>query len=162
VSVSEYDGLVLPGGVGNPDSLRLDENAVQFVHEFFEQGKPAGAICHAPWLLIEAGVVRDHSRVQQEVDRGGSPRGATSSKLRRRPGALRPRHSLGGGHELGNGRYPESSAVAVAQLVEPLVVVQVVVGSSPISHLNRRKSRLNRRKSHLRRLTFDGLFFREP
>jgi deglycase len=61
VSVSEYDGLVLPGGVGNPDRLRLDENAVQFVHEFFEQGKPVGAICHAPWLLIEAGVVRDRT-----------------------------------------------------------------------------------------------------
>jgi protease I len=55
---SEYDGLVLPGGVGNPDNLRQDENAVQFVREFFEQGKPVGAICHAPWLLVEAGVVR--------------------------------------------------------------------------------------------------------
>ena len=61
VRVSEYDGLVLPGGLGNPDTLRLDENAVQFVHEFFEQGKPVGAICHAPWLLIEAGVVRDRT-----------------------------------------------------------------------------------------------------
>jgi protease I len=61
VSASEYDALVLPGGVGNPDTLRMDENAVQFVHEFFEQGKPVGAICHAPWLLIEAGVVRDRT-----------------------------------------------------------------------------------------------------
>jgi deglycase len=61
VSASDYDGLVLPGGVGNPDTLRMDENAVQFVHEFFEQGKPVGAICHAPWLLIEAGVVRDRT-----------------------------------------------------------------------------------------------------
>ena len=58
VSASDYDALVLPGGVGNPDTLRLDENAVAFVHQFFEQGKPVGAICHAPWLLIEAGVVR--------------------------------------------------------------------------------------------------------
>jgi protease I len=56
---SDYDGLVLPGGVGNPDTLRADENAVAFVRDFFEQGKPVGAICHAPWLLIEAGVVRD-------------------------------------------------------------------------------------------------------
>jgi protease I len=55
---SEYDGLVLPGGVGNPDNLRQDENAVQFVREFFEQGKPVGAICHGPWTLVEAGVVR--------------------------------------------------------------------------------------------------------
>jgi protease I len=58
VSASDYDGLVLPGGVGNPDNLRQDENAVQFVREFFEQGKPVGAICHAPWTLVEAGVVR--------------------------------------------------------------------------------------------------------
>jgi protease I len=57
----DYDALVLPGGVGNPDTLRLDENAVQFVRDFFEQGKPVGAICHAPWLLIEAGVVRDRT-----------------------------------------------------------------------------------------------------
>jgi protease I len=58
---TEYDALVLPGGVGNPDSLRLDENAVRFVRDFFEQAKPVGAICHAPWLLIEAGVVRDRT-----------------------------------------------------------------------------------------------------
>jgi protease I len=61
VDASDYDALVLPGGVGNPDTLRLDENAVHFVHEFFQQGKPVGAICHAPWLLIEAGVVRDRT-----------------------------------------------------------------------------------------------------
>ena len=61
VGASDYDALVLPGGVGNPDTLRLDENAVQFVHDFFEQGKPVGAICHAPWMLIEAGVVRDRT-----------------------------------------------------------------------------------------------------
>ena len=60
-NASDYDGLVLPGGVGNPDTLRMDENAVEFVHEFFEQGKPVGAICHAPWLLVEAGVVRDRT-----------------------------------------------------------------------------------------------------
>jgi protease I len=61
VSASDYDALVLPGGVGNPDTLRLDENAVGFVREFFEHGKPVGAICHAPWMLIEAGVVRDRT-----------------------------------------------------------------------------------------------------
>ena len=54
----DYDGLVLPGGVANPDKLRMDENAVRFVRDFFEQGKPVGAICHAPWTLVEAGVVR--------------------------------------------------------------------------------------------------------
>ena len=56
---SDYDALVLPGGVGNPDALRMNENAVRFVREFFAQDKPVGAICHAPWLLIEADVVRD-------------------------------------------------------------------------------------------------------
>jgi protease I len=60
-SASDYDALVLPGGVGNPDTLRMDENAVHFVREFFEQGKPVGAICHAPWMLVEAGVLRDRT-----------------------------------------------------------------------------------------------------
>jgi protease I len=55
---SEYDGLVLPGGVANPDFLRTDEHAVGFVHAFFEQAKPVGVICHGPWTLIEADVVR--------------------------------------------------------------------------------------------------------
>lgn len=54
----EYDALLLPGGVGNPDQLRGDENAVGFVRDLFAQGKPVAAICHAPWLLIEAGVAR--------------------------------------------------------------------------------------------------------
>ena len=55
---SEYDALMIPGGVGNPDQLRGDENAVAFVRDFFEAGKPVAAICHAPWVLVEAGVVR--------------------------------------------------------------------------------------------------------
>lgn len=58
VSVDEYTGLVLPGGVANPDLLRTVPDAVQFVREFFDQGKPVAAICHAPWLLVEADVVR--------------------------------------------------------------------------------------------------------
>ena len=57
-SADDYDGLVLPGGVANPDFLRMDEDAVSFVRDFFEQGKPVGAICHGPWTLIEADVVR--------------------------------------------------------------------------------------------------------
>jgi len=57
-SADDFDALVLPGGVGNPDNLRQDENAVQFVRDFFEQGKPVGAICHGPWTLVEAGVLR--------------------------------------------------------------------------------------------------------
>jgi protease I len=53
----DYDGLVLPGGVANPDILRTVPEAVQFTRAFFEAGKPVGAICHAPWTLVEAGVV---------------------------------------------------------------------------------------------------------
>lgn len=56
-SVDDYDALVLPGGVGNPDTLRTIPAAVAFVRAFFDAGKPVGAICHAPWLLIEADVV---------------------------------------------------------------------------------------------------------
>jgi protease I len=55
---AQYDGLVLPGGVANPDRLRMDETAVAFIRGFFEQGKPVAAICHAPWTLVEADVLR--------------------------------------------------------------------------------------------------------
>ncbi|MFI5874499.1 type 1 glutamine amidotransferase domain-containing protein [Streptomyces sp. NPDC051445] len=57
-SVESFGGLVLPGGVANPDFLRTDDKAVAFVRAFFEQGRPVAAICHAPWTLIEADVVR--------------------------------------------------------------------------------------------------------
>jgi protease I len=55
---SDYDALVLPGGVANPDFLRMDPNAVRFVRAFFEAHKPVAAICHGPWMLVEADVVR--------------------------------------------------------------------------------------------------------
>jgi protease I len=55
---SDYDALLIPGGVGNPDQLRGDENAVRFVSEFAEQRKPMAVICHGPWVLIDAGVAR--------------------------------------------------------------------------------------------------------
>jgi len=55
-SAEDFDALVLPGGVMNPDKLRTDEDAVRFVRDFFEQGKPVGAICHGPWMLVEADV----------------------------------------------------------------------------------------------------------
>jgi protease I len=58
VSASEYDGLVLPGGVANPDILRTIDAAVSFTRDFFEQGKPVGVICHGPWTIVEADVVR--------------------------------------------------------------------------------------------------------
>ena len=57
VSAGDYNALVLPGGVINPDLLRRDENAVRFVKSFFEQHKPVAAICHGPWMLAEAGVL---------------------------------------------------------------------------------------------------------
>ena len=55
---SDYDGLVLPGGVANPDTLRMHPEAVAFARGFFEQAKPVGVICHGPWTLIEADVLR--------------------------------------------------------------------------------------------------------
>src|SRR3954469_21101173 len=58
VSADDYDGLVLPGGTVNPDNLRQDEDAIRFVQAFFAGGKPVGAICHGPWTLVEADVVR--------------------------------------------------------------------------------------------------------
>ena len=57
-NVDDYDGLMLPGGVANPDALRMDDDAVKFVRAFFDAGKPVAAICHAPWTLVEAGVVK--------------------------------------------------------------------------------------------------------
>ena len=54
----DYDGLVLPGGVANPDFLRMDEDAIRFVKSFFESGKPIGVICHGPWTLVEADAVK--------------------------------------------------------------------------------------------------------
>jgi protease I len=56
---ADYDGIVLPGGVANPDQLRMNADAVRFVRAFFEAGKPAAVICHGPWTLVEADVVRD-------------------------------------------------------------------------------------------------------
>ena len=56
--VGDYDGLVLPGGVANPDFLRMDEDAVGFVRAFFEAAKPVGVICHGPWMLVEADVLQ--------------------------------------------------------------------------------------------------------
>jgi protease I len=57
-SAANYDALLLPGGVMNPDKLRINEQALQFVRNFFNAGKPVAAICHAPWTLIDAGVVK--------------------------------------------------------------------------------------------------------
>jgi protease I len=61
VTADDYDGLVLPGGVGNPDTLRTDEDAVRFARTFVESGKPVAVICHGPWTLVEADAVRDRT-----------------------------------------------------------------------------------------------------
>ena len=57
-SPADFDGLILPGGTCNPDRLRMDEDAVDFVREFVESGKPVASICHGPWSLLEAGVLK--------------------------------------------------------------------------------------------------------
>ena len=59
-SAGDYDALLIPGGVGNPDQLRGDENAVEFVRQFGESGKPMAVICHGPWMLVESGLARGH------------------------------------------------------------------------------------------------------
>jgi protease I len=57
-SADDYAGLIVPGGVANPDFMRMDADAVSFVRSFFEAGKPVAVICHGPWMLVEADVVR--------------------------------------------------------------------------------------------------------
>ncbi|NUR59559.1 MAG: type 1 glutamine amidotransferase [Catenulispora sp.] len=61
VDAADFDGLVVPGGVANPDRMRGDPASVRFVKSFFQQGKPVGVICHGPWMLAEADVVRDRT-----------------------------------------------------------------------------------------------------
>ncbi len=58
VEAAQYDALVLPGGQMNPDTLRIDQSALEFVRNFWREGKVVGAICHAPWLLVETGIAR--------------------------------------------------------------------------------------------------------
>jgi protease I len=60
-NASDYNALILPGGVINPDSLRVDEDALSFIRKFFKEGKPVAAICHAPWLLISAKVIENRT-----------------------------------------------------------------------------------------------------
>lgn len=77
VAVNEYDALLLPGGVLNPDKLRMDERAVRFIRQFVESGKPVAAICHGPQLLIEAAVVRgrrltSYPAIKTDLQNGGA------------------------------------------------------------------------------------------
>jgi len=66
-NAGDYDGLLLPGGVMNPDKLRRNETAQRFVRSFFDAGKPVAAICHAPWMLIDAGVVEGRTVTSYET-----------------------------------------------------------------------------------------------
>ncbi len=77
VNASDYDALVLPGGVMNPDKLRRNQAVLKFVRTFFEQGKPVGAICHGPWTLIDAGViggrrVTSYESIQTDLKNAGA------------------------------------------------------------------------------------------
>src|SRR5438270_3401778 len=77
VSARDYNALLLPGGVMNPDKLRRNENALNFVREFFAAGKPVAAICHGPWTLIDAGVVRgrkmtSYPSIQMDLKNAGA------------------------------------------------------------------------------------------
>jgi protease I len=72
-----YDAVVLPGGVMNPDKLRRDETALKFVRSFFDAGKPVGAICHGPWTLIDAGIVKgrrmtSYHTIQSDLKNAGA------------------------------------------------------------------------------------------
>ena len=77
VNASDYDGLVLPGGANNPDSLRTEPAVQSFVKAFFEAGKPVGAICHAPWILIDAGLasgrkMTSYKTIRQDLRNAGA------------------------------------------------------------------------------------------
>ncbi|MEZ5844149.1 MAG: type 1 glutamine amidotransferase domain-containing protein [Hyphomicrobiaceae bacterium] len=77
VSVDDFDALVLPGGQINPDLLRVNDSAVEFVREFYDSGKPLAAICHAPWLLVEAGVadgrrMTSYASIRTDVENAGA------------------------------------------------------------------------------------------
>ena len=91
-SAGDYDALILPGGAVNPDNLRQHEAAVGFVRDFVNSGKPVGVICHGPWTLVEAGVVRDRTltsypSVRTDIRNAGG-------NCRRPGGGHRPEHHL--------------------------------------------------------------------
>ena len=120
----EFDALVLPGGVANPDQLRMNPKAVQFTKRFFEAGKPVGVICHGPWTLIEAGVVEGRTMtswpsLKTDLSNAGAKwvdqevvvdRGLVSS---RKPGDL-PAFSRKLIEEIGEGTHSRESASARA------------------------------------------------
>lgn len=77
VAAGDYDALAIPGGVFNPDALRIDEDALRFVRGFFDAGKPVGAICHGPWVLINAGVAEGRTltavaNIRRDLENAGA------------------------------------------------------------------------------------------
>ncbi|MEI4274138.1 type 1 glutamine amidotransferase domain-containing protein [Klenkia sp. LSe6-5] len=78
VAAADYDGLLLPGGAVNPDTLRQDGDALAFVTAFFDAGKPVAAICHAPWTLLEAGVLEGRTLTSYPSIRGDLRRGGAT------------------------------------------------------------------------------------
>ena len=77
ISASDFDGLVVPGGTVGADKLRADADIVSFVRSFFEQGKPVGVICHGPWLLVQAGVLKgrtvtSYSSIRTDIENAGA------------------------------------------------------------------------------------------
>ncbi len=90
VDAADFDALVLPGGVANPDALRTDQQAVDFIGAFMRSGKPVAAICHAPWTLVEADVLprADHDVVVEPANRPAQRRrhlGRRGGRCRRQP-----------------------------------------------------------------------------
>jgi protease I len=124
---SEYDGVVLPGGVANPDQLRMDGHAVRFLRDFFAEGKPLGVICHGAWTLVEANLVRDRTltswpSLRTDIRNAGGhwvdeevvvDHGLVSS---RKPDDL-PAFCAKVIEELGEGRHEVASAGATASSV---------------------------------------------
>jgi protease I len=124
---SEYDGVVLPGGVANPDQLRMNGRAVRFLQDFFAEGKPVGVICHGPWTLVEADLVRDRTltswpSLQTDIRNAGGhwvdeevvvDQGLVSS---RKPDDL-PAFCAKVIEELGEGRHEVAGAGATASSV---------------------------------------------
>ena len=77
VNAQDYDGLVLPGGASNPDRLRIEPAVQSFVRAFFDAGKPVGAICHAPWILVDAGLasgrkLTSYKTIRQDLRNAGA------------------------------------------------------------------------------------------
>jgi protease I len=121
---ADFDGLVLPGGVANPDRLRTDAAAVGFVRGFFEQHKPVGVICHGPWTLVEADVVRDRTLTSWP---------SLQTDLRN-AGANWVDEEVHVDYGLVSSRKPDDLPAFCARLVETLASGRNEQAAAPVSH----------------------------